>query len=236
MLISAIQKLTLLDYPGKTACTVFLPGCNFRCGACHNPEFVIPEKIKGIQHDFIPDYVFFRFLQTRKGKLDGVCITGGEPTVHRELEAFIKQIKAAGFLVKLDTNGSNPNTVYRLLKQNLLDYVAMDVKAGTKQSYRAFTGGFTDFNKICETIELLKNSEIDYEFRTTLVEQFHSAAEFSKILELIDSAKSYYLQNFENKNGCLNRHWENCDGFPKAQLEEYREKALKHVERCEIRV
>ena len=128
MQLSAIKKSTLLDYPGKLATIIFTPGCNLRCRFCHNPEFVLPEELEKIRHDFIGEEVFFRFLQTRVGFLDGVVICGGEPTIHKDLPEFCQKIKNLGFLVKLDTNGSNPEMLELLLEQKLVDYIAMDIK------------------------------------------------------------------------------------------------------------
>lgn len=128
MQLSAIKKSTLLDYPGKIATIVFTPGCNLRCGFCHNPEFVLIEEIEKIRHDFISEEIFFRFLSTRIGFLDGVVICGGEPTIHTDLPEFCRRIKDLGFLVKLDTNGSNPEMLEKLLNQELVDYIAMDIK------------------------------------------------------------------------------------------------------------
>ncbi len=129
MKISAIQPLTLVDFPNHTACTVFTLGCNFRCHYCYNPEFVLPEKVKEISPHCIPENNFFKFLKKRENLLEGVCITGGEPTIHSDLPEFIKKIKSQNFLVKLYTNDSNPKMLQKLLDENLFDYVAMDIKA-----------------------------------------------------------------------------------------------------------
>ncbi len=128
MNLSGIKKSTLLDYPGKIATLIFTPGCNFRCGFCHNPEFVLPDRVEKLRKDFISEEIFFRFLKTRIGFLDGVVICGGEPTIHSDLMGFCKKIKDLGFLVKLDTNGSRPEVIRDLLDANLIDYIAMDVK------------------------------------------------------------------------------------------------------------
>lgn len=168
MQLSAIKKSTLLDYPGKLATIVFTPGCNLRCGFCHNPEFVLPEEIEKIRHDFISEEVFFRFLKTRQGFLDGVVICGGEPTIHADLPRFCQRIKDLGFLVKLDTNGSNPEALGYLLDQKLVDYVAMDMKYIFGQ-YGALTGKNTDISRYKKSIELIKTRAPDYEFRTTVI-------------------------------------------------------------------
>lgn len=168
MHLTAVQKTTLLDYPGKVATLVFTPGCNLRCGFCHNPEFVLPERLEKIRHDFIPEEVFFRFLETRKDFLDGVVICGGEPTIHQDLPVFCKRIKDLGFLVKLDTNGSAPEMIEHLLDQNLVDYIAMDLK-NPFEKYTSLTGKEIDISRYRRSIELLMTQAPDYEFRTTLI-------------------------------------------------------------------
>jgi pyruvate formate lyase activating enzyme len=233
MQISAIQKLTLLDFPGKAAATVFTPGCNFRCGYCHNSEFVLPEKIAKLKDSFIPEEVFFKFLEKRKNLLDGICITGGEPTLQHDLEDFIKKIRALGFLVKLDTNGSNPAMVKNLLAQNLLDYTAMDVKA-SPENYQKLVG-VDVIEKIRETRDAIMNSGINYEFRTTLVKELVDDAEWKKILQFIQGAKKYFLQNFQTRGGCLDPQFQNYHSFSKEELETMRSEALEFVAQCEIR-
>jgi pyruvate formate lyase activating enzyme len=184
MLLSGIKKSTLLDYPGKVATIVFTMGCNMRCGYCHNSEFVLPEKIQQICHDCISEEVFFRFLKTRTGFLDGVVICGGEPTIHSDLPNFCRKIKEAGFLVKLDTNGSNPDILEWLMKENLLDYVAMDIKYPLEQ-YRIVSGVEVDTNLFKRSIEIIKSRLPDYEFRTTVIKGIHSEEDMQKIGETI---------------------------------------------------
>jgi len=168
MKIGGLQKLTLIDYPGHLAATVFLIGCNFRCGFCYSSELVLPEKIKN--QPVFPEKDFFSFLKQRKGLLEGVVICGGEPTINNDLPSFIKQIKKLGFLVKLDTNGSNPKMLKSLIDKKLLDYVAMDIKA-PKEKYSQIAGisGVLKTNiikKVEKSIHILKESGINYEFRT----------------------------------------------------------------------
>ncbi len=187
--IGGLQKTSFLDYPGKIACIVFTPMCNFHCGYCHNPElFVKSEPVLTLP-------AFFEFLNSRKGKLDGVVVTGGEPTLQSGLYSFIEEIKNLGFSVKLDTNGSNPKILDSLLKVGLLDYVAMDIKAPLYK-YRQITNSNIDMNSILESISLLLNSSIDYEFRTTVVKSQLSFEDFDEIAKLISGAKKYYLQKF----------------------------------------
>ena len=165
MLIGGFQKLSLIDFPEKISCIVFTVGCNFRCPFCYNLELVLPSKIPS--QPTISEKEIFDFLKKRKGKIDGVVITGGEPTLHPDLEEFVKKIKELGFLVKLDTNGYNPDVIYRLVKKNLLDYVAMDIKA-PKEKYEFFSGIKLDLERIQASVDFLKKNYIDYEFRTTL--------------------------------------------------------------------
>lgn len=186
--IGGFQKTTFLDYPEKIACIVFTTGCNFRCGYCHNPELFKSEPVLTVP-------AFFDFLKARKGKLDGVVITGGEPTLQSGLEDFIKEIKNLEFLVKLDTNGTNPKILEYLLNLNLLNYVAMDIKAPLDK-YKKITNVDFDIQKIKDSINLIKNSEIDYEFRTTVVKSQLSFEDFKSIGMLLEGAKKYYLQKF----------------------------------------
>lgn len=188
MQIGGVQKTSLLDYPDKISSIVFTQGCNFRCGYCHNPELIAITKE--------PAWTcagFFEFLNTRKGKLDGVVITGGEPCIQSGLIDFIKQIKNMEFLVKLDTNGTFPD----VLRQSLpyLDYIAMDIKAPLDK-YKAITRVDADTEKIKESINIIMQSPVDYEFRTTVVKEQLTFDDFDKIGDLIKGAKRYYLQKF----------------------------------------
>lgn len=196
MLIGGFQKLTLIDYPGKVATTVFTVGCNFRCPFCHNPELLEFPK------DEIPTYrknekLFLDFLGKRKGLLDGVCVTGGEPTVQPDLLEFLGKIKKMGFLVKLDTNGSRPEIVKEVIKRKLADFFAMDIK-NRAECYQETTGsGVSDAN-IRESIKLIRGSGVPYEFRTTVVPGIHEESDFDGIVDLIDGAPAYYLQEFRD--------------------------------------
>ena len=185
MIIGGLQKTSLLDFPEKIAAIVFTMGCNFRCGYCHNPELINGEaKIEDV----------FEFLKTRQGKLDGVVITGGEPCLQKDLPEFIKQVKELGFAVKLDTNGSFPEMLEKVLPD--LDYVAMDIKAPLEK-YSQIVNVDVDTSKILKSIEVLKNGGVDYEFRTTVVKSQLSFEDFEKIGQLIQGAPRYYLQRFE---------------------------------------
>lgn len=195
MKLSAIQKFTVLDYPGKVACIAFTPGCNMRCGFCHNPEFVLPEKIRELSASFIEEETFFNFLEKRRGLLDGVVVSGGEPTIWRDLPEFLRHIKERGFLVKLDTNGNHPAMLRKLLEEKLVDYVAMDVKTSLAE-YPKLVGGGVKADNIAESIELLKAAGIPYEFRTTLIKEVHTEESLRDMAELLFGAERYYLQTF----------------------------------------
>ncbi len=195
MKIYGLQKLTLLDYPEKTACTVFLGGCDFRCPFCHNYEL-----IDGTAKPVMETEELFLFLKKRCGLLDGVVITGGEPCLHPDLADLLKEIRALGFLVKLDTNGYHPDMLERILSRNLADYVAMDIK--NSPAKYAMTAGLDtlDLNRIKDSIFLLTHGTAGYEFRTTVVEEFHTAEDFHEIGNLIKGADNYYLQSFTDRD------------------------------------
>ncbi len=188
MEISGLVKTSLIDYPGKVAAVVFTQGCNFRCGFCHNPDLL--EIGKGR----LSEKEFWQFLSSRKGKLDGVVITGGEPLVQKGIKPFVQKIRSKGFLVKLDTNGTNPKLLASLIEENLLDYVAMDIK-GPLEKYQKISK-FVNTKVIQESINILKNSKIKYEFRTTVLPYYHTLEDFNKIGKLIDGAETFTLQNF----------------------------------------
>jgi len=198
MKICALQKTTLIDYPGHVACTVFLAGCNFRCPWCYSKELVLPELIA--KQAEISQEELLEFLKEKQGYLQGVVLCGGEPTVNSGLPEFIKKIKDLGFLVKLDTNGSNPKMLKELIDQNLLDYVAMDIKL-PKDRYSLVFGDKLSVDDIEQSIKILKNSNIDFEFRTTCAPGVHvpdDLAQMAKWIgnEITGKAPKYFLQNF----------------------------------------
>lgn len=232
MKISGLQKLTLVDYPGKIAATVFLIGCNFKCGFCHNPELVNPEKIK--TQPQILEKGFFDFLAEKEGLIEGVCITGGEPTIYLDLIDFIKRIKDKGFLVKLDTNGSNLEVLSRLFNEKLLDFVAMDIKTSPGK-YMQATNVKIDTEKIKQSVELIKNSGIDYEFRTTVVPELVDTEDIKKIGKWLNGAKKIALQQFQNKK-VLDNKFEKIKPYPDETLKEFAKILEKHVERVELRI
>ncbi|SDB52856.1 pyruvate formate lyase activating enzyme [Pseudobutyrivibrio sp. YE44] len=200
MLILGLQKTTLLDYPGKIASTIFTGGCNFRCPYCHNRDLVIPPK------DVIAysEEEIFSHLSSKKKVLDGVCITGGEPTLHKDLPDFIKQIKDLGLMVKLDTNGTNPEMLKALIDANLLDYVAMDIKH-SKDKYNTIASmNNLDISVIDNSVQILTSSNIDYEFRTTIMKECHSSEDMEDIGKWLKGAKAYYLQSYRESEQVIN--------------------------------
>ncbi|MEI6649865.1 MAG: anaerobic ribonucleoside-triphosphate reductase activating protein [Candidatus Moraniibacteriota bacterium] len=196
MLIAGFQKMTLIDYPGKIATTVFTVGCNFRCPFCHNPETVIPSP-ESLRSFVGREGEFFAFLAKRKGMLDGVCITGGEPTVQRDIMPFIRRIKKMGFLVKLDSNGTNPEILEKIFHEGLADFVAMDIK-NNPDRYSETAGVPVDTDRIAKSVRLVMESGIDYEFRTTVVPGIHTEEDFDGIAALIRGARAYYLQEYRD--------------------------------------
>ncbi|MBR1566771.1 MAG: anaerobic ribonucleoside-triphosphate reductase activating protein [Oscillospiraceae bacterium] len=200
MLISGLQKLTLLDYPGKVACTVFTGGCNFRCPFCHNSALVLPDQIA---HDSSEDAVL-AFLSKRVGVLDGVAVTGGEPLLHADIGDFLKEVKALGFLVKLDTNGSFPDRLIALVKAGLVDRVAMDIKnAPALYAKTAGLAGHFDLSGIEKSKDFLLEGRVDYEFRTTVVKGLHTAESLVETAHWIERAKEYYLQQYKDSGAIL---------------------------------
>jgi len=197
--IMGLQKLTLLDFPGRLACTVFLGGCNLRCPFCHNPSLVLPQRLPPPLMDTED---LLAFLKSRVGKLTGVCITGGEPTLYAKLPERIRQIKDLGFAVKLDTNGSNPEMLRDLIKEGLLDYVAMDIK-NDPDGYVQTCGGVDILDRVKESAELLMNGNTDYEFRTTVCAPLHTPKRLEAIGRWLAGANAYYLQQFVDSGDLL---------------------------------
>lgn len=174
---------------------MFTLGCNFRCGYCHNPEFVLPESVRALRPSCIPEETFFNFLEERRGLLDGVVVTGGEPTIMPDLPQFFRKIKALGFRTKLDTNGNNPTMLRKLLDDELLDYVAMDVKTSLGR-YCELVGPVVRPANIASSIEILKTGTIDYEFRSTILQETHPQEVLGEMAELVRGARRWYLQTF----------------------------------------
>ena len=227
MLIKGLQKTTLLDFPGRVACTVFTGGCNFRCPFCHNASLVLsPNEVEDISED-----QFFSFLSKRKGILDGVCITGGEPLLQKDIIAFIEKIHSMGFLVKLDTNGSYPDKLKEIVSLNIIDYIAMDIK-NSQQKYSQSAGIDKDCHECIESIKFIMSCGIDYEFRTTVIKELHTRADIEAIGNIIKGAKRYYLQKFKDSGELI------CQGFSAHSDEEMKallDIATPFVDICELR-
>ena len=199
MKICGFQKMTLLDFPGRVACTVFTGGCNFRCPFCHNAALVTH-----IDGQMIDEAEIFSYLNKRKGLLDGVCITGGEPLLQSDIAEFIKSVKEMGFAVKLDTNGAFPERLAALIDEGLLDYVAMDIK-NSKEKYSLTCGVCVDIAAIERSVELLKKGKVDYEFRTTLVKELHDEQDILSMASWLSGTRSWYLQNFVDSGDLIQK-------------------------------
>ena len=224
--ISGIQKMTLLDFPGRCACTVFLAGCNLRCPFCHNASLVLDNR-----EPAMTESEFFTFLQKRRGLLDGVCITGGEPTLRKDLPDFIRKIRELGYLVKLDTNGSNPGLLGQLLEENLLDYVAMDIK-NCPDRYSATCGGPDILAHVEECLNLLRNSTVEWELRTTCVKPFHDETALEAIGKWLSGTEHYYLQSFVDSGDLVGS---GVSGFTKEEMEALRNRVLPYIPNTRIR-
>lgn len=228
MRIDGLQKMTLLDFPGKVACTVFTGGCNFRCPFCHNALLVteLPEN---------PDYTvdeILSFLKKRAGLLDGVAITGGEPLMNPDIADFIKQIRDLGYSVKLDTNGSYPDRLKSIVGEGIVDYVAMDIK-NCKEKYAETVGLKSyDLSKIEESVDFLKTNAVDYEFRTTVVKEFHTVDDIRKAAEWIKGAKRYFIQNFVDSGNLIDG---SVSGVDKSIMLEMQKTAAEFVPQTQIR-
>lgn len=216
MLIKGLQKQSVIDYPGKITAVLFLSNCNFRCHYCHNPELVLnkEDKLQNYSEQEILD-----FLKERTELLEAVCITGGEPTIYQELPEFIKKIKALGFAVKLDTNGTNPEMLKQLINENLVDYIAMDIKAPLDK-YKKVVKVHADMKKIKESIEIIKRFS-EHEFRITLMPELISKEDLLAISETLKGAKAFYLQQFR-ANNCLNPEFNNKKTYSREELEQFK--------------
>ena len=205
MKIFGIEKFSMVDWDGKIVCTLFASGCNFRCPFCHNSSLALAEGNE-IDHNEI-----FNYLEKRKGLLDGVCISGGEPTLHPDLEEFVKKIKDMGYKVKLDTNGTNPNTLQSMIDNGLVDYVAMDVK-NSLHKYPTTTGTKSvNLDDILQSISIIKKSGIPHEFRTTIIKEFHAEDDMKYIADLVDGCGKYVLQKYVDRDGCIAHGFNHVD-------------------------
>lgn len=232
MLISWIRKTTLLDYPEKVSTIIFTLWCNFRCHYCHNYEFVLPEKTKEFLNDLIPEQAFLNYLQTRIWLLDWVVISGWEPTLQKDLYNFIKKIKDLWFLVKLDTNWRDPEILQKLIEDKLIDYVAMDIKYVFGE-YKKMIWVEEDIKNYIKSKDILLNSEIEYEFRTTIMYPYFNEDIIRKIWKSLKWASKWYLQNYEEKN-ILNSGFD-WKTFTIEELHELRKIWEQYVKECYIR-
>ncbi len=228
MIFGGFQKLTLLDFPGVVACTLFTKGCNFLCSFCHNAPLVNKPSEAGV----FSDAEILSFLQKRQGILEGVCITGGEPLLHPELPDFIREVKALGYKVKLDTNGSFPKRLQALMSEGLLDYVAMDIK-NTFAKYPVTAGTNIIYIKdIEESIDLLLTGTIPYEFRTTVTAELHTPTDIEEIAKRIRGADKYFIQNFSDSGNLIG---ENNSAVPEEILEKMRKIGETYTKYCKTR-
>ena len=205
MNICGYQKTTLLDYPGLLAATVFTGGCNFHCPFCHNSDLILTPTT------LIPEEEIFAFLKKRKNILSGICITGGEPTLQTDLSEFIEKVRSLGYKIKLDTNGYRPEIIQDLLNKNLLNYIAMDIKAGFSNYLKVCGIQNLNMDTIKKSISIIENSGIDYEFRTTVVKELHSEQDFQEIIEMISPQSPYYIQSFKDSGNILTPGLSSCD-------------------------
>jgi len=228
MNIAGLQKFTMVDFPGLIAATVFTRGCTFSCPFCHNPELVLPEK-------FIPlldnDEVM-AFFEKRKKQLKGVCITGGEPTLQKDLPEFIQKLKEMGYKIKLDTNGTNPEMLEILIKSGNIDYIAMDIKSQLSK-YDKVTNSKNQVSNVKKSIDLIMNSGIDYEFRTTVCHPIHTVTDFEEVGQLIQGVKRYYIQNFVQSKH-IDEH-QKFKSFSDQELSSAKRTMKKYIKEVEIR-
>lgn len=230
MIIGGFQKLSLIDYPGKLSSVIYTRGCNFRCFYCHNPQLVLPE----LYGEPYSEEKIFEFLQKRRNQIDGVVITGGEPTIHQDLIALILKIKELGYSIKLDTNGTNPDMIETLLFMDLLDYIAMDVKAPLHK-YDKIIGYKIDVLRIRRSINIILNSGIEHEFRTTVVTSDLTSEDIVSIGELIRHASNYTLQQFNHTNILDKSHQPQSDILSNEEYCSIRENLNQYIHNFAIR-
>ncbi len=226
MVLGGLQKLTLLDFPGHVACTVFTLGCNFRCPFCHNTPLVLTAETPVYDTE-----EFFRFLEKRRGLIDGVAVTGGEPLLQKDIADFLRRIKTMGYAVKLDTNGAFPGVLKELTEQGLVDYVAMDVK-NAPEKYEMTAGCSGILEPVRESVAFLLSGAVPYEFRTTAVAELHTEADFREIGKWISGCEHYYIQQFADSGDIL------APGMsqpPAEMMEKYLQAAREHVPSASLR-
>lgn len=233
MQIRAVNKFSLIDFPWEISCIIFTPGCNFRCGFCHNREFVLSEKLEKVYNNLIPENAFFNFLQERKWKLSWVSICWWEPTLQKDLFWFCKKIKEMWFLVKLDTNWRDPKILKKLLDEKLIDYIAMDIKDEIWK-FSEISWVKIDELPYLESIKTILNSNINYEFRTTCIKWIHTKESIENIAKYIAWAKNYYLQNYRSWNTLdPNFAWKS---FSNNELLEFKKIWEKYIKNIKIRI
>ena len=228
MVIGGVQKFSTVDDPGYVVAGLFTVGCNMRCGYCHNPELVLPEQYAG----GIPEDEIFEFLESRRGKLDGVFISGGEPTMHDDLPDLIRRCKNMGFRVKLDTNGTHPDMLRDILAEGLVDFIAMDVK-GPLSKYSQIAARPVNLDAIKESIRLIKT--IDHEFRTTIVKGQLEVDDFEAVGELVDGAQRFALQSFLTGPTLVSPQFRDRVSFSPDEMEQAKQIMLRHVAECVVR-
>jgi pyruvate formate lyase activating enzyme len=234
MKIKHFQKTTLIDYPGEIACTIFLFGCSFRCGFCHNPELVLKEETEDIPQKEVLD-----FLEERKKYLDGVCFTGGEPLMSIDTE-FLNKIKKLGYKIKIDTNGDFPDKLQEIVNNELVDFISMDIKS-VFSKYPEITNSKVDIEKIKKSVEIVHNSRADYEFRTTIIEDFHTKEDFKQMMEALTNIikgkiNKFILQGFKNSGKFVDKNYAKKSNTSGRYLEELKEISEHYVEKIDIRV
>jgi pyruvate formate lyase activating enzyme len=230
MNIRGIYKTSLIDFPGKISTVLFTGGCNLRCRFCHNPDLACDFQDLALTSN--EDALIF--LQKRKRIIDGVSITGGEPTLSKNIESFLEKIKKLHLAVKLDSNGLQPRVLETLIKKKLIDYAAIDIKT-SPEKYTAITNTNVDFGRILESLDIIRRGNIDYEVRTTCIPEFLTMEDLAAIRDSIGRVKNYYLQQFQHDNRLLDRSWEGIVPYPADTLRQFRELVLTFADRCEIR-
>ena len=228
-MLSGLQKLTLLDFPGTVACTVFTSGCNFRCPFCHNASLVLP----GAGGETLDEETLLSFLKKRVGIVEGVVFTGGEPLLHADILSLFEKIRVLGYKIKLDTNGSFPDILEKAIKEKLIDRVAMDIKNSPAEYGKAIGAVTVDFSKIERSKNLLMTSGIDYEFRTTVVKGIHTVESLTDAAKWIEGAKEYYLQQFKDSGNLLSA--EGLSEFSKEEMEKLADAVRPYVPSVTLR-
>lgn len=239
MIIAGLEKLSLIDYPGNLATVIFTQNCNFRCHFCYNPMLVWPQNSesgrknkKGLS--LIKEKDLFLFLKSRLKKIDGVVISGGEPTIHNDLPQFIRKIKKLNLLVKLDTNGTNPKMLAKLWQEKLIDYVAMDLKAPFEK-YELVTGVKINYHFLQKSVKILIENNIPHEFRSTILPIFHQESDIKKMGKIILGAKKWYLQKFKATDNLLNPKFSQEKSFSDKKMRELAKIGSKYVKKCKAR-